>query len=156
MNKTLHKLTIFTTAAMLTISSMATFATSAAKPDDNDYPGVSPNYYDTLWIGSHDYIRRKTDDSSLYISNLGDNYVTVSVYGAKTSDGAKNNFYDVSYAPGYGSLQTINVVIPAHSERFVKQFINEKRMDLARVWFKESGIYGYWSSDSIGSYPYAN
>ena len=154
MNKILHKLTIFTTAAMLTISSVATFTTSATNPDSND-PGSYPNFHDTYWYGSHRFTRVKTNDTSLYINNTSDYYVSVSVYGARTSD-VINTYYDVSSAPGCGSVQTLNVVIPAHAERFVKQFINEKGMNLASVWFKESGTSGYWSPDSIGSYPYAN
>lgn len=154
MNKILRKITVFAAAAMLTISSVATFTTSATKPDEND-PGTIPNFHDTYWYGSHRFTRRKTNDTSLYINNTSDYYVSVSVYGAKTSDDG-SIYYDVSSAPGYGSVQTLNVVIPAHAERFVKQFIKEKGMDLASVWFKESGTYGYWSPDSVGNYPYAN
>lgn len=154
MNKILRKLTVFTAAAILTISSVATFTTSATAPDSND-PSLNPNARDTYWYGSHRFTRVKTNDTSLYINNTSDYYVSVSVYGAETSD-SSNIYYDVSSAPGYGSVQTLNVVIPAHAERFVKQFINEKGMDLASVWFKESGTHGYWSPDSVGSYPYAN
>lgn len=128
-------------AAVLTLSSVCA---SSAFADCTD----------TDWTTSHEYVRHKAGDSSVYVYNQGENKVKVSVYGS----GASGGYIDVSSYPGYRSHTTTSLTVLSGQRASIRQYINEKGYSYARLCVGNvyGTSYGVWSPDSTRDYTVIN
>lgn len=141
MNINVKKVMSIVSAAALSLGMMASISANASSKDSQWYSGSS-------------FTRDKDNDSSVYIQNVSDYYYSwVTVYGMKIDDTTN---YEVNVHPTTGqTVNTHDVTIPARSQRRVRQFINERGCQFAKVVFTGNGS-GWWSPDCDGTYPLAN
>ena len=130
-------------AAVLTLSSVCA---SPAFADCTDTP----------WSTANEYIRRKDNDSSVYVYNKGTNRVSVSVYGEGSPNG--RGYVDVSSHPNYGYHQTTSLTVQPGQRASIRQFIKEKDYSYAHLCV--GNVYGSsngeWSPDSSREYDRIN
>lgn len=141
MKKISYKIAAAVSAATLAIASVGSVVTNASCTD-------------RPWrVGTGD-IADKDGDTSVYVNNVSNYYVHVSVYGMKPNDA---NLYPVNKYNGQ-TLNTTDVTIPGNSKREIHQFVHENRYPLVYVYFSSySGNgNGWWSADTCGSYTVAN
>lgn len=141
MKKISYKIAAAVSAATLAIASVGSVVTNASCTD-------------RPWrVGTGD-IADKDGDTSVYVNNVSNYYVHVSVYGRYSGD---NYNYPVNSYKGK-TIQTTDVTIPGNSKREVHQFVKEIGYPLVYVYFSSySGNgNGWWSADTCGSYPVAN
>lgn len=102
-------------------------------------------------------IRRKLDDTSVYVYNKSSKKATVTVNGTHYSPITPGNAatYNDDYKNQFPDLDEI-VYVPAKSERLIPQYIKENGWTYAHIHFETKGTYGLWSPDSVGWYPNAD
>lgn len=130
-------------AAVLTLSSVCA---SSAFADCTD----------TDWTTSHEYVRHKAGDSSVYVYNQGENKVKVSVYAAASPN--NKGYVDVSSYSGGGYHRTTSLTVLSGQRASIYQYIHEKGYSYAHlcvgnVYGKSSGV---WSPDSTRDYTVIN
>lgn len=147
--KAFKKIAAFFAATLMTASMAVSVSASAAiyYTDPNKYPNTA----DTSWSSGNSYVRRKYNDTSIYVLN-GDTQTNVSVYGRTSQYSAE---YSVSTFNG-STIATTNLTLPANSQRLIRQFINEKGYPYAYISFYNGNTHGEWSPDSVSSYPTIN
>lgn len=141
MRKISYKIASIASAAFLAIASVGSVAANASCTD-------------RPWrVGTGD-IADKDGDTSVYVNNVSNYYVHVSVYGRKSGS---NKNEPVNTYKGR-TIQTTDVTIPGNSKREVHQYVHELGYPLVYVYFSSySGNgNGWWSADTCGSYTVAN
>lgn len=148
--KAFKKIVAFFAATLMTATMVVSVSASAAidYTDPADYP---QNTSDTSWTSGNSYVRLKRNNTSIYVLN-GGTQTNVSVYG-RTSQYSSQ--YSVSTFNG-STIATTNLTLPSYSQRFIRQFINEKGYPYAYISFYNGNTHGEWSPDSVGSYPTIN
>lgn len=147
--KAFKKIAAFFAATLMT-ATMAVSVSASAAVDYTD-PDRYPNTEDTSWSSGNGYVRRKYNDTSIYVLN-GGTQTNVSVYGRTSKYSSE---YSVSTFNG-STIVTTNLILPSHSQRLIRQFIYEKGYPFAYISFFNGNTHGDWSPDSVGSYPTIN
>lgn len=148
--KAFKKIAAFFAATLMT-ATMAVSVSAFAAIDYTD-PMKYPNTSDTSWSSGNSYVRRKYNDTSIYVVNGGPS-VKVSVYGRETKYGSNKS---VSTYNG-STLTTGGLTLPSNSTRQIRQFIHEKGYPYACInFYGSNSSSGVWSPDSIGSYDLLN
>ena len=148
--KVFKKITAVLAATLVTVT-MAVSVSASAVVDYTD-PNRYPNTEDTSWSSGNGYVRRKYNDTSIYVWNSGLQSTNLSVYGRREQYGS-----DLSVNIFNGSsLVTTNLTLGAGLQRKVRQFIYEKNYPYAYISFYNGNTRGYWSPDSVGPYETIN
>jgi len=149
--KAFKKIAAFFAATLVTATMAVSVSVSAAidYTDPADYP---KNISDTSWTSGNGYVRLKRNDTSIYVWNSGTTSTNLSVYGRQSKYGSD---LPVNIFKG-SSLATTNLTLGAGLQRQVRQFIHEKTYPYAYISFYNGNTRGYWSPDSVGSYPTIN
>lgn len=139
----------FLTIMLICFVSMTSFITvSANNQDDTKLPGEHITYYLCAKTG----YRGKTDDSSVYVDNRSGFSIDVRTFGAM------NNNYSTE---GVNCTYHNYAIVPS-AKRLIHNLIYENGYYYCRlkVYTANNGtsgtLKGYWSPDSVGTYPYAN
>lgn len=141
MRKISHKIAVAISSVALAMASISSIVANASCAD-------------IWWSAGNGYTAPKDNSTSVYVNNISNYYVHISVYGRKSGS---NKNEPVNTYNGR-TIQTTDVTIPGNSKREVHQYVHENGYPIVYAYFTSySGNgNGWWSADTCGSYTVAN
>ena len=164
-NKFLKKLLI--TASVCAMLPINCFSANAGNSWDSPWAGGTPDCDPSFSYCASRYarpgsngtgacsVRTKTDTTSIYVYNKSNKNAVVKVWGENNLLTYKKT--DVTTYSNWQRIPTNRWSVPKNSERFIPQYIGERKdTTLAHVHFVTGGTSGVWSADSVNWYPNAD
>lgn len=160
----IFKKSIVISITLATLSLSTTILASAAYTNSNVYNTNEPsgyvmgtaNYNDTFWVCGTQYARYKSNDTSVYVNNTSNSGVYMDIWGKKEGSTTKEHVGCPKNSNTH-KYKDEDIWIPNNGPRMLNQYIYERGCKYACVrFYSNNGGSGYWSPDSVGSYPVIN
>lgn len=160
----MKRMIITITAAVTIMSSISALSAIATYPATDTYNTTdyyvygNANITDTFWTaGNNPYRRRKTNSTSVYVNNTSSYGTYMDIWGLEYAGSTDKIHVGSAYAGASPTYRDEQIWVPYDGPRFVNQFVYERGLLYVAVYFHGvDGGSGYWSPDSIGSYPVIN